>query len=164
MEAQHKEDSHVHAMPIPLLAEVFLALMALTALTLGATLIDWHGFGLAIALGIATVKAALVALYFMHLRYDSPFNAIVFVTALVFVWLFLGIVLMDSVHYQPLIETYRAQQVTVPPPPAEEAAPATPTAAAPPGQGESEAAPNGSADSPAESEQEEGQKDEGTGE
>jgi len=46
-------------------------------------------------------KASLVALYFMHLRYDRPFLAIVFVTSLVFVMLFVGLALMDTVEYQP---------------------------------------------------------------
>ena len=46
-----------------------------------------------IAVGIATVKASLVALYFMHLRYDQPFYAIVLLTAL----LFLGDLPVDHV-------------------------------------------------------------------
>ena len=52
-------------------------------------------------MAIATVKATLVALYFMHLRYDRPFNAVVFVSALVFVTLFVGIALIDTAAYQP---------------------------------------------------------------
>ena len=47
------------------------------------------------------MKASLVALYFMHLRYDRPFNAIVFVTALFFVMLFVGIALTDTAAYKP---------------------------------------------------------------
>ena len=45
--------------------------------------------------GIATIKATLIAVYFMHLRYDKPFNTIVFVSSLLFVGLFLALTLMD---------------------------------------------------------------------
>jgi cytochrome c oxidase subunit IV len=52
---------------------VFLALLALTALTTGVAFIDLGGIGnVAVALAIAVTKAVLVALYFMHLRYSSP--------------------------------------------------------------------------------------------
>ncbi len=36
------------------------------------------------ALAIATVKAALVALFFMHLRWDKPVNAIIAVAGFLF--------------------------------------------------------------------------------
>ena len=85
------------------LAGVFVALLVLTYITVAVTSFDLGSLNLWIALGVATVKGALVVLYFMHLRYDSPFNSIVFVTALVFMFLFLGIVIMDSIQYQPAI-------------------------------------------------------------
>jgi cytochrome c oxidase subunit 4 len=51
---------------------VFIALLALTALTTGVAFLDLGGVGnVAVALAIAVGKAALVALYFMHLRYSS---------------------------------------------------------------------------------------------
>ena len=50
---------------------------------------------LVVLVALAVVKAALVALYFMHLRYDKPFNGIVFVSSLLFVALFLALTLMD---------------------------------------------------------------------
>ena len=49
------------------------------------------GTGLAnviIAMLIAGVKASLVALFFMHLRWDRPVNAIVFCSTLFFLGLF----------------------------------------------------------------------------
>jgi cytochrome c oxidase subunit 4 len=51
---------------------VFIALLAFTALTTGVAFLDLGGVGnVAVALAIAVGKAALVALYFMHLRYSS---------------------------------------------------------------------------------------------
>ena len=56
---------------------VFTALLALTALTTGVAFIDLGGIGnVAVALTIAVIKAVLVALYFMHLRYSSPLTVI----------------------------------------------------------------------------------------
>lgn len=105
--AAHEAEHFAHVMPLPVLAGVFLALIVLTVLTVAATWVDLQPWNLAIALAIATVKAALVVLYFMHLRYDHPFNALIFVTALLFLALFLGGALTDSIQYQPEIESYR---------------------------------------------------------
>ena len=66
-------------------------------------MIDLGSLNLWIALGIATVKGALVVLYFMHLRYDSPFNSVIFLTAIAFLFLFLGITIMDTIEYQPAV-------------------------------------------------------------
>ena len=58
--------------PLRVLLTVFVVLLLLTFMTVAATWFDFGGWALVIALGIATVKASLVALYFMHLRYDQP--------------------------------------------------------------------------------------------
>lgn len=93
--------SHVHVVPAPVLLAVWGALMVLTAVTVAATWVDLGKMNLVVALAIATVKAALVLLYFMHMRYDRPFNAIVFVGALAFVALFVVISLLDTTAYRP---------------------------------------------------------------
>ena len=74
---------------------VFTALLALTALTTGVAFIDLGGIGnVAVALTIAVIKAVLVALYFMHLRYSSRLT-IIFAGAGIF-WLGIMIVLTLS--------------------------------------------------------------------
>jgi cytochrome c oxidase subunit 4 len=101
-----------HIAPVGALLAVWIALLVLTLVTLLAARLPTEGLpaaGLWIAMGIATVKATLVALYFMHLRYDRPFHAIIFVTALVFVLLLVSLTLMDSEQYQPDIRRYREQ-------------------------------------------------------
>lgn len=85
------------------LVGVFVALMVLTFLTVAATWIELGEFNVWLALLIAFVKAVYVALYFMHLRWDSPFNGLVLAASLAFVVLFIGITLMDSQQYQPVI-------------------------------------------------------------
>lgn len=100
-----------HHVPLRVLAATLAALLVLTFITVAVTWFSWSDFGRAgnvwIALVIATIKATLVALYFMHLRYDRPFNAVVLVSALLFVMLFCALTLMDARAYQPDIQAYR---------------------------------------------------------
>lgn len=49
---------------------IFLALMVLTAATIAAAYMDLGPLNLPVALAIAAVKATLVVLYFMHVRYN----------------------------------------------------------------------------------------------
>src|SRR4051812_22502859 len=71
----HHGDYHVHVVPPWLLIAVFVGLLILTGVTVGVTVFDFgRTVNVWIALGVAVVKATLVALFFMHLRWDSPFN------------------------------------------------------------------------------------------
>ena len=44
----------------------------------------------------ATIKATLVALFFMHLKDDKPINGLIFVSTLLFLAVFLGFCLVDA--------------------------------------------------------------------
>lgn len=90
-----------HVVPLRTLLAVWAALVVLTVVTVAVTYVDLGPLNLAVALLIATVKASLVALYFMHLRWDRPFNALVLIGALAFVALFIGIALIDTTAYHP---------------------------------------------------------------
>lgn len=92
----HDGAHHPHVMPMSVLIAVFGLLMVLTFLTVAATWVDLGALNVWIALGIALVKAAYVGLYFMHLRYDSPFNSMVLILSLLFVVLFIGITIVDT--------------------------------------------------------------------
>ncbi len=88
---------HIHVIPPRLLLTVFGVLIFLTAVTVGVTYFDFgRTVNVWLALGIAVIKAGLVALYFMHLRWDSPFNALVFVASLFFAAIFIGIAVLDT--------------------------------------------------------------------
>ncbi len=90
-----------HVVPVKVLAAVFGALLALTVLTVAVARVDLGNLNLYVALAIAGVKATLVVLYFMHLRYDRPFNLVVFLGCLAFVVLFISLVLTDTRAYAP---------------------------------------------------------------
>jgi len=71
------------------------ALLFLTVVTVAVRWVDLGEMNIVVALLIAAVKAALVALYFMHLRWDKPFNSISFVGSILFVALFMAFSLLD---------------------------------------------------------------------
>ena len=91
-------------MPRRVIIAVFAALVALTIVTLVAAQFPTGSLEIWISLGIASVKAGLVAAYFMHLRYDKPFNALILIASIGFVGLFLALTLADSKAYQSDIQ------------------------------------------------------------
>lgn len=66
-------DAHVHIVPIKVYLLVYVALLVLLVATVGAAYLPGHHTLLnnIIALTIAVVKAVLVMLYFMHVRYST---------------------------------------------------------------------------------------------
>ncbi len=89
-----------HVVPVSFMVGILLVLMFLTVLTVAVTYIDLGSLDIVVALGIAFVKATLVALFFMHLYWDKPFNLFILVASLFFVALFLGFCMMDSREYR----------------------------------------------------------------
>lgn len=104
---------HIHVVPVSLLAIIFGILMVLTVLTYAVTKIDFgYQSNLLVAITIAVIKGALVCLYFMHLRWDNPFNSLCLMGALVFVGLFIVIASLDSGEYHHLRESYANTVIT----------------------------------------------------
>jgi cytochrome c oxidase subunit 4 len=103
----HDPDSHdlgPHAVPLWILFAVYFALLALTVITVAVSKLDLGDANIWVALGVAVVKSTLVALFFMHLFWDGHFNAVILVTAFFFVALFIGLAMLDSHSYQPVIK------------------------------------------------------------
>jgi cytochrome c oxidase subunit 4 len=67
---------------------VWIALLVGTVITVAVSYFDFGSFNMVVAMVVATAKAALVALFFMHLYYDEKFNLVLFVASLVFVAIF----------------------------------------------------------------------------
>jgi cytochrome c oxidase subunit 4 len=74
---------------------IFAALMAGTALTVWAAFQNFGKFNIVIALGIATIKATLVVLYFMHARYSPKRTQLVVVCAVFWLAILLALTLSD---------------------------------------------------------------------
>jgi cytochrome c oxidase subunit 4 len=103
----HHDDAHghghglSHVAPVKVLVATGGTLLVLTLVTVLATKVDFGAnINLAVAMAIAVVKATLVVLFFMHLRYDRLFHSVVFVGAILAAALFVGFTLMDSNQYQ----------------------------------------------------------------
>ena len=94
----HAEDAIGHVVDLRVLLGVFAALMVLTAVTVAVSYFDFGKLNLLVAMGVATVKAALVALYFMHLKYDRKIYAIIFVGAVLFLALFIIFTMFDTMY------------------------------------------------------------------
>ena len=60
-----------HVVPLKVYLGVFFALMGLTLLTVYVAYLDLGPWNTFVALAIAVVKALLVVLWFMHVRYSS---------------------------------------------------------------------------------------------
>jgi cytochrome c oxidase subunit 4 len=74
---------------------ILLALMLGTVLTVAAAVKDFGPWNIVIALAIATTKATLVVLYFMHARYSSKRTQLVIVCAVFWLVILLGLTLSD---------------------------------------------------------------------
>ena len=99
----HGDDHHgiSHVASMKVLLGTGSTLLLLTLVTVGATRLDFGAnINLGIAMAIAVLKATLVILFFMHLKYDRLFHTVIFVSAICAAALFIGFTLMDSSQYQ----------------------------------------------------------------
>ena len=103
-EHDHHDDGHhglAHVATTKVLITTGGTLLLLTIVTVLATKVDFGAnINLGIAMAIAVIKATLVILFFMHLRYDRLFHSVVFVSAILAACLFVGFTLMDTNQYQ----------------------------------------------------------------
>jgi cytochrome c oxidase subunit 4 len=102
----HAEATHDHGLahttPVSLLVGVLSVLLVLTIITVTVTRLDLGGQGnLVVAMIIATIKAALVVTYFMHLRWDRRMHLLAFLSSVLFLILFLSMALTDRHEYLP---------------------------------------------------------------
>jgi cytochrome c oxidase subunit IV len=66
-------DNERHLVPAKTYVLVWIALLALTGLTIGAARLELGAWGMAANLLIASTKASLVLWFFMHLKYETKF-------------------------------------------------------------------------------------------
>jgi cytochrome c oxidase subunit IV len=111
--SKHTEGAaYAHVVSVRTLLGVFAALMFLTVLTYAVTYVDLGALNIWVAMGIAVVKGTLVVLVFMHLFWDKKFYAVVLVSALICVMIFIGIALIDSGQYQAALIPGYAPSIT----------------------------------------------------
>ena len=99
MASAHSEDfphDLGHVVPVRMYIAVFVALLFLTFITVAVAQYDFGWLNIFIAVLIATVKATLVAMFFMHLKYEDStiFMYVFFPIFLLF--LLIGLVFIDN--------------------------------------------------------------------
>ena len=92
---EHPHELHEHVSPISLYNKIIGTLFVLTALTYAVSFANLGPASFTVAMLVATVKAALVVGYFMHLKYDEKYHLFVFLGTIIFVAIFFGFTLFD---------------------------------------------------------------------
>jgi cytochrome c oxidase subunit IV len=85
-----------HVISTKLYVTIWIALMCLTVITAGVSFIDLGPLNTVVALSIATLKAILVVLIFMHVKYTSEkLTKTVVISAIFFLFLLLALSMAD---------------------------------------------------------------------
>jgi cytochrome c oxidase subunit IV len=83
----HSSGEH-HTLPLNVYLKVFATLIFLTIITVWVAQFHFGVMNVFVAMGIATLKACLVGMYFMHLKYDNKLYATILVGSVGFLVLF----------------------------------------------------------------------------
>lgn len=98
-----------HITSVKTLLTVATCLVILTILTVIFGYMHFPApFNVIVAIGIAVVKASLVAMFFMNLYWDKKFNALVLIVSLLFFFALVGITMLDTMFRHPIIPTFTA--------------------------------------------------------
>jgi cytochrome c oxidase subunit IV len=89
------EEHRQHVIPSGIYVGIWATLMVLTGLTVFASFLELGDWNIVLALVIATIKATLVMLFFMHLYYSSKLTKITMVAAIFFLFLLLALSMTD---------------------------------------------------------------------
>ena len=87
---------HPHIGSIVSYLAIFGSLIALTLLTVGVSNIHLGKANLVVAIVIASMKATLVLLFFMHLRYDNKFHGVILIVSVLFIGVFFAYTMNDT--------------------------------------------------------------------
>jgi cytochrome c oxidase subunit 4 len=87
---------HSHIASVQFYVGILAALMLLTLLTVGVASVHLGPLNLAVAIVIASIKATLVILFFMHLKYDNRFNGTIIICSLMFIGVFFAYTMNDT--------------------------------------------------------------------
>ena len=95
--------SEHHITPLRTYLIIAASLLFLSGVTVWVSYIDLGSFNIVLAMFVATVKASLVAFFFMHLLWDDKKNLIMFLMSLMFFGIFVTITMLDTAFRLSLI-------------------------------------------------------------
>ena len=117
MNAPHEEHATAHHGPsLGLTLGIFATLMAMTALTVIVAYQDLGRFSAFAALAIASFKACLVVLYFMHVRYATKLIRLYASAGFFFLAILLGVTMSEVAGrpQQPVADPLRQMDTPAP--------------------------------------------------
>jgi cytochrome c oxidase subunit 4 len=86
-----------HVVPRRVYYAVFVALLVLTAITTTVAFVDLGPWNTVVALGIAFLKATLVALFFMHVKYSPRLTQVIVAGGIFWLAILIALTLSDFV-------------------------------------------------------------------
>jgi cytochrome c oxidase subunit 4 len=87
--------SHAPITPVSTYVNIFVALLVLTGLTYVVATYDFGLLNTPIALAVAILKASLVVIYFMGVRYNTPLTKVMVVSGFFWLIIMFGLTLND---------------------------------------------------------------------
>jgi cytochrome c oxidase subunit IV len=87
--------SHAPITPVSTYVNIFVALLVLTGLTYVVATYDFGFLNTPIALAVAILKASLVVIYFMGVRYNTPLTKVMVVSGFFWLIIMFGLTLND---------------------------------------------------------------------
>jgi cytochrome c oxidase subunit IV len=93
-EAEANATEH-HIVSPKLYVVIFLVLLALTATTTAASYVELYVFNVVVALAIAVLKASLVILFFMHVKYSPKLTKLTVISGLFIFFALMTLTLAD---------------------------------------------------------------------
>ena len=90
-----QEEHNEHISSYKLLFGVLVSLLILTGVSVGVSYIDMGFFNVPIALLVASTKATIVLLFFMHMKYESKVIAISFTSTFLFLCIMISFTFWD---------------------------------------------------------------------
>lgn len=90
------QGEHLHIVSPMLYLTILVALLVLTATTVGVSYIDMGIFNPVAALAIACIKMMLVVLFFMHVKYSGKLTKLTVISG---IFIFLGLISMTLADY-----------------------------------------------------------------
>ena len=91
-------EQHAHIVPYRTFVIVWVALLVLTAITIGVAQVHFGALNVWIALGIATFKAGMVIAFFMHLKDETPLFKLALLATLAILAIFIGLTFCDVLY------------------------------------------------------------------
>lgn len=93
-EHTHSEEKHITTYTTYII--IWLVLMVLTAATVYVSYLDFGQLNIVVAMVVASFKAAAVALFFMHLKFEDPITWLYALFPLGLLALLIGMTILDT--------------------------------------------------------------------